>query len=164
MFIFIGFSTVSKKNKKREVALSACLLGCSCRYDAKDNLNSLLLSQLESFTIVPFCPEDYAFGTPRPTMDLMVDNCTVRAVSNETHHDLSEPIFSYAQNFFKEHPNIELFIGKDRSPSCAVNSGKVYDKEKALVHKKGTGLMAQVALDLKIESWDAEEYLLNHTS
>ena len=164
MFIFIGFSIVSKKNKKREIALSACLLGCSCRYDAKDNLNSLLLSQLESFTIVPFCPEDYAFGTPRPTMDLMVDNCTVRAISNETHHDLSEPIVSYAQKFFNEHPNIELFIGKDRSPSCAVKSGKVYDKEKALVHKKGTGLMAQVALDLGLESWDAEEYLLNHTS
>ena len=23
------------RNKKREVALSACLLGCACRYDAK---------------------------------------------------------------------------------------------------------------------------------
>jgi len=150
--------------KKREVALSACLLGCSCRYDAKDNLNHQLLSQLESSTLIPFCPEDYAFGTPRPTMDLIVHNSTLRAISNENQQDVSEPIFSYAQEFFHKNPNIKLFIGKDRSPSCAVKSGKVYDKEKTLVHKQGTGLMAEVALDLGIESWDAEEYLLNHTS
>jgi uncharacterized protein YbbK (DUF523 family) len=155
---------VLKEKEKREVALSACLLGCSCRYDAKDNFNALLLSQLESSTIIPFCPEDYAFGTPRPTMDLIVNNSTLRAISNENQQDISEPIFSYAQDFFYKNQNIELFIGKDRSPSCAVKSGKVYDKEKTLVHKQGTGLMAQVALDLGIESWDAEEYLLNHTS
>jgi len=150
--------------EKKEVALSACLWGCSCRYDAKDNFNQQLLSKLESFKIIPFCPEDYAFGTPRPTMDLIINHSTVRAISNKNHEDISEPIFTYAQNFFKENPNIELFIGKDRSPSCAVRSGKVYNKEKTLVHKQGTGLMAQVALDLDIESWDAEEYLLNHTS
>jgi uncharacterized protein YbbK (DUF523 family) len=154
---------VSKEHQKREVALSACLLGCACRYDAKDNHNHQLLSLLERFTIVPFCPEDYAFGTPRPTMDLILSHSSLRAVSNEHHQDISEPIFSYAQNFFSEHPDIKLFIGKDRSPSCAVHSGKVYNKEKTLLHKEGTGLMAQVALDLKIESWDAEEYLLNHT-
>ena len=155
---------MSKEHKKREVALSACLLGCTCRYDAKDNYNHQLLSLLEPFTIIPFCPEDDAFGTPRPTMDLILSNSRIRAVSNESQQDISEPIFSYAQKFFSEHPRIELFIGKDRSPSCAVYSGKVYDTEKTLVHKEGTGLMAQVALDLNIESWDAEEYLLNHTS
>ena len=152
------------KEQKREVAISACLLGCRCRYDAKDNFNDKLLSSLESFNLVPFCPEDYTFGTPRPTMDLIVNDSTLRAISNESNNDLSLPIFSYAQKFFLENPNIELFIGKDRSPSCAVKSGKVYDKEKILLHKQGTGLMAQVALDLGIESWDAEEYLFNHTS
>ncbi len=153
-----------KEQKRREVAISACLLGCTCRYDARDNFNDKLLSSLESFNLLPFCPEDYAFGTPRPTMDLIINNSTLRAISNESHNDLSVPIFSYAKKFFQENPKIELFIGKDRSPSCAVKSGKVYDKEKTMVHKQGTGLMAQVALDLGIESWDAEEYLINHTS
>jgi len=149
--------------KKKEVAISACLLGCSCRYDANNNLNSELLALLESFTLIPFCPEDYAFGTPRPTMDLIFKNSSIRAVSNETNKDLSADILTYAQNFFKENPNIELFIGKDRSPSCAVKSCKVYNKDKILLHKQGTGLMAKIALDLGIESWDADEYLLNHT-
>ena len=142
----------------KKVALSACLLGCSCRYDGDDNLNEALLTQLNSFEIISFCPEDHCFGTPRPTMDL-VQKEQVVALSNENHKDISKPIIHYAENFFASNPNIELYIGKDRSPSCAVQSGKVYDQEKNLLHKKGTGLMSKVALNLGIECWDAEDYL-----
>lgn len=149
---------------KEKVAVSACLLGCSCRYDAAHNLNETLLSQLESFEIIPFCPEDHVFGTPRPTMDLIDIQNEIRVISNESSNDLSDPILDYAQNFFKQNPSIKLFIGKDRSPSCAVHSGKVYSKNKNLLHKHGTGLMAKVALDLEIECWDAEVYEANHVS
>ena len=147
--------------KKSKVALSSCLLGNSCRYDGEHNLNEKLLSQLSEYEIVHFCPEDYAFGTPRPTMDLVDDGKSIEAVSNETALNISAPILSYAKGFFKQHPDVELFIGKDRSPSCAVCSGKVYDVEKNLLHRKGTGLMAKVALDLGIECWDSEDYLLS---
>ena len=143
----------------KKVALSACLTGCSCRYDGKENLNRTLLEQLSSYEVIPFCPEDYCFGTPRPTMDLVDNGQTIEAISNENGSNLSEPIIAYAKGFFKQHSEIELFIGKDRSPSCAVKSGKVYDKEKNLLHTTGTGLMAKVALDLGIKSWDSEEYL-----
>jgi len=142
-----------------KVALSACLTGISCRYDADDNLNESLLKQLDAYEIVPFCPEDYCFGTPRPTMDLVENGETIDAISNESSFNLSTHIYAYAKKFFKQHPDIELFIGKDRSPSCAVCSGKVYDVEKNLLHKKGTGLMAKVALDLGIEAFDSEVYL-----
>lgn len=144
---------------KSKVALSACLTGSACRYDGDANLNELLLKKLESFEIIPFCPEDDAFGTPRPTMDLVERGQTIDAISNETAHNLSLPIINYAEDFFEQHPDIKLFIGKDRSPSCAVCSGKVYDREKTLLHRKGRGLMAKVALDLGIECWDSEDYL-----
>ena len=148
----------------KKVALSACLMGCSCRYDGKENLNSSLLERLSSsYTIIPFCPEDFCFGTPRPTMDLVDNQDRVEAISNKNGENLSKPIIDYAKEFFEKNPDIELFIGKDRSPSCAVKSGKVYDKDKNLLHTTGTGLMAKVALDLGIESWDSEEYL-SHTS
>ena len=144
---------------KKKVALSACLTGCSCRYDGKENLNRTLLEQLSSYEVVPFCPEDFCFGTPRPTMDLVDNGDSIEAISNKNGENLSKPIIDYAKEFFEKNPDIELFIGKDRSPSCAVKSGKVYDKEKNLLHTTGTGLMAKVALDLGIESWDSEEYL-----
>ena len=141
------------------IAISACLLGRVCRYDGSDNLNQELLDRLDGFNLIPFCPEDSAFGTPRPTMDLIKENGAIRAISNLNGNDLSEPIFAYAKSFFKDNQNIELFIGKDRSPSCAVCSGKVYNKDKNMLSKDGTGLMAQVALDLAIKCWDAEDYL-----
>ena len=149
--------------RKKKVAISSCLLGTYCRYDAKNNLNKRVISQLNEFEMVPFCPEDSAFGTPRPTMDLIEDKGLIYARSNETFTNLSTPIIDYAQNFFKEHSDIKLFIGKDRSPSCAVCSGKVYNKNRELLHKEGTGLMAQVALDCGIECWDSETYEANHT-
>lgn len=147
----------------KKVALSACLLGCACRYDAENNLNQTLLDLLSSCEIIPFCPEDHCFGTPRPTMDL-VEQEQVVAISNKDNRNISEPIIQYAKDFFDANPDIELYIGKDRSPSCAVKSGKVYDVQKKLLHKNGTGLMSKVAVDLGIECWDAEVYELNHTS
>jgi len=134
-------------------------MGCKCRYDASDNLNNELLEKLKGYEILTFCPEDAAFGSPRPTMDLVNTDGSIEAISNESFENLSASILSYAYTFFENNPDIELFIGKDRSPSCAVCSGKVYDVEKNLLHKQGTGLMAKVALDLGLECWDSEDYL-----
>jgi uncharacterized protein YbbK (DUF523 family) len=147
----------------KKVALSACLLGCNCRYDAENNLNEALLKRLEAYEIVPFCPEDYCFGTPRPTMDLIENRENISAISNETNKNLSQPIFNYAKDFFTKNADIKLFIGKDRSPSCGVQSAKVYDIQKNLLHREGRGLMAQVAKERGLECWDAEKYLINHT-
>lgn len=149
---------------KPKVALSACLLGCECRYDGNANLNLTLLNLLEDYEIIPFCPEEYCFGTPRPTMDLIQNEVSTLAISNETHENLSSPVINYAEIFFKNNPDIELFIGKDRSPSCGVKSAKVYNENKELLHTTGIGLMAKVAQEIGIESYDAEVYITTHTS
>jgi len=96
-------------------------------------------------------------------MDLVEEKNKILAVSNRNQKNLSEPINAYAKEFFLNNPDIKLFIGKDRSPSCAVQSAKVYDVKKELLHKNGTGLMSKVALEFGIECWDAEVYVANHT-
>lgn len=142
----------------QKVAISACLLGEKCRYDASDNVNTSLLDLLQGHTLIPFCPEAYAFGTPRPTMDLMRTPKGNKAISNETGEDLSAPVVDYANTFFNKHPDIELFIGKDRSPSCGVCSAKLYDEYKVLLSQSEAGLMAKVALTRNIVCIDAEKY------
>ena len=144
---------------KPKVALSSCLIGNPCRYDGEHNLNKKLVEKLVDYEIVPFCPEDFCFGTPRPTMDLIDNGNSIEAISNLSGKNLSEPILNYAKDFFEQHLDIKFFIGKDRSPSCAVCSGKVYDKNKKLLYTNGVGLMAKVALDLGIKCWDSEDYL-----
>ncbi|HHO65231.1 MAG TPA: DUF523 domain-containing protein, partial [Epsilonproteobacteria bacterium] len=135
------------------VAVSACLLGESCRYDGTDNRNDLLLSLLDGKEIVSFCPEDFAFGTPRPTMDLVKQEGCIRAISNENGKDLSNPVIAYAEAFFDNHPDVTLFIGKDRSPSCGVCTARCYDTQKHLLSDSDAGLMAQEAQKRGIEAY-----------
>lgn len=143
----------------KKVAISACLLGEKCRYDATDNYDAVLLKKLEGVERISFCPEDHAFGSPRPTMDLIQTELGIKAISNLTGDDLSTPVEQYAREFFDKHTDIDLFIGKDRSPSCGVCSAKLYDQEKHLISDKGTGLMAKEARIRGIRSLDAEDFV-----
>ena len=142
----------------KKVAISACLLGKKCRYDASHNLDDALLTKLDNVELVPFCPEDDAFGSPRPTMDLVRTSEGIKALCNVTGEDLSLPVLSYAEDFFNTHPDISLFIGKDRSPSCGVCSAKIYDENKNLLSTEEAGLMAKVAQEQNILCIDAEKY------
>jgi uncharacterized protein YbbK (DUF523 family) len=108
-------------------------------YDATDNKNEELLKKLENHELISFCPEDHAFGSPRPTMDLIKTEQGIKAISNKTGRDLSVAIEGYAKTFFDKHVDIDLFIGKDRSPSCGVCSARLYDHEKNLLSMKETG-------------------------
>ena len=142
----------------KKVAISACLLGNKCRYDATDNRDEILLSKLEDAELIPFCPEDHAFGTPRPTMDLIKTKQGCRALSNATGEDLTEPIIHYATAFFDRHDRLDLFIGKDRSPSCGVCSARLYDEEKNLLSSNEAGVMANEAKKRNIRCVDAEDF------
>ena len=142
----------------RRVAISACLVGKPCRYDGKDNYAQALLEMLEGDELIPFCPEDAAFGSPRPTMDLIETRCGIEAVCNGSGVLRSEAIRAYARNFFDQHGAIDLFIGKDRSPSCGVCSARLYDTQKNLLSSSAAGLMAQEAIDRNIVAIDAEKF------
>jgi uncharacterized protein YbbK (DUF523 family) len=85
----------------------------------------------------------------------------VRAISNLSGADLSPPVREYAKAFFDIHSDIDLFIGKDRSPSCGVRSARLYDRDKSktLIADRATGLMAKEALARGIEAWDGEAYV-----
>jgi len=141
-----------------KVAISACLLGEKCRYDASDNEDMALLEKLKNVELIAFCPENDAFGSPRPTMDLIATKEGHKAISNMTNEDLSTPVIAYAKAFFDKHADIELFIGKDRSPSCGVCSARLYDEEKNLLSSQEAGLMAKEALNRNIYCIDAEDF------
>ena len=142
----------------KKVAISACLLGEACRYDASHNRDEVLLNKLKECELIPFCPEDHAFGSPRPTMDLVETAEGIKAISNKTKEDLSFAVEGYAKAFFDKHSDIDLFIGKDRSPSCGVCSARLYDHEKNLLSLDEAGLMAKEAKARGIEAVDAEDY------
>ena len=134
-------------------------MGEQCRYDATDNRNDELLAKLENAELIPFCPEDHAFGSPRPTMDLIQTEQGIKAISNTTGADLSFAVEEYAKHFFDTHSDIDLFIGKDRSPSCGVCSARLYDEGRVLISISETGFMVKEAKARGIDAVDAEKYL-----
>ena len=142
----------------KKIAISACLLGQKCRYDASDNKDENLLNTLKNTQLIPFCPEDHAFGSPRPTMDLVRTKEGDKAISNQTGKDLSKPVEHYATMFFDTHPDIDILIGKDRSPSCGVCSARLYDEEKNLLSSTEAGLMVKEAQKRNINCVDAEDF------
>ena len=144
--------------KIKNVAISACLTGEKCRYDGADNYNEGLLSSLQHCKLIPFCPEEHAFGTPRPTMDLIKKDHTIRALSNESGEDLTQPIEKYAKNFFDKHKEIDLLIGKERSPSCGVSSARLYNESKELLSSDESGLMIKEAKRRHIKAVDSEDF------
>jgi uncharacterized protein YbbK (DUF523 family) len=143
----------------KKVAVSACLSGKNCRYNGEPKGNPELIEKLEKegCEIVYFCPEDTCFGTPREAMDLTVTDEGVKALTKFTKTDRTGPIADYACEFFDKHKEIDLFIGKARSPSCGVATGKLYDEEGNLISEKEAGIMAAEAKARGIDAVDDEE-------
>jgi uncharacterized protein YbbK (DUF523 family) len=66
------------------------------------------------------------------------------------------------QNFFNDNPNLDLFIGKSRSPSCGVGSAKLYDSQKNLISNQYSGIMALEAQKREIIALDSQDFLKEH--
>ena len=142
----------------KKAAVSACLAGRNCRYNGEIKADPELLRKLGNrYEVVLFCPEDACFGTPREAMDLMVTDGGIRALCKYSREDRTDPVIEYAQRFFDSHPDIDLFVGKARSPSCGVRSALLYDSEGDLVSDDFTGIMAAEALSRGIEALDNED-------
>ena len=49
-----------------KILVSACLLGCPCRYDGKSVPCEAVIRAADAHTLIPFCPEIYGgLATPR---------------------------------------------------------------------------------------------------
>jgi len=142
----------------KKAAVSACLAGKNCRYNGEPKGNPEAMEKLEKagYEIVLFCPEDACFGTPREAMDLTVTPEGVKALTKYSREDRTGPIAGYAEKFFDEHPDIDLFVGKARSPSCGVCTAKLYDEEGSLLSEKEAGIMAAEAKARGIGAKDDE--------
>ncbi len=146
-----------KNNKagKKQVAISACLLGKAVRYDGRNKQHSLIsnifLRQLKKqLEVIPFCPETaIGLGVPRDKIELVRQNDESIRVLGVVDHtwDVTEALQSYADTFLKQYPNLMYFIVKSRSPSCGYNSTPVFVN--GLEVAMGSGMFVQSLLHIK---------------
>jgi len=120
------------------VAISACLAGIACRYNAKDKFSQKVMDRFKEDEVLLFCPEDAVLSTPRKPIDIIEK----RLLQDKL--DVTEEIENEALKLVKEKPQIVVL--KSKSPSCALKSAKSYSSEKIVLSEKETGVFAKVLL------------------
>lgn len=128
------------------IAVSACLLGEKVRYDGGDKHDRFITDEVgRCATLVPFCPEAIAFGTPRSTIRLTSRDDNVFVLSNEDNSDLTRQLLDKAYKEMHKIAGVNLsgIIFKSKSPSCGLGSAKIY-LENGDVDTQGDGVFVTI--------------------
>ncbi len=123
-------SSEAQPPRGEPVLVSACLIGCYCRYDGRTNQDRVLERELErqGLRAVPFCPEEHGrLGTPRPPA--WIEERDAQAVLEgqarvvtDAGRDVSAAFLAGAEGALeacRAHGIRRAFL-KERSPSCGV--------------------------------------------
>jgi uncharacterized protein YbbK (DUF523 family) len=136
--------------------VSACLLGVPCGVDGTSygapypHIQRLL--GLSNIRIVPFCPEDHVFGTPRETPDIhggtgwdVLDGKA--EVLSDSGRNWTEPMVeaAYAMLTLAQHNQVHLALLTDISAACG--SQVIYRGARSGgMHQAGQGVCAALLI------------------
>ena len=127
---------------KRNILVSACLLGVCCRYDGRGNPNGAVLALLnrDDVTLIPVCPEQLG-GLPTPRVPSERHD---GSVINRAGEDVTAQFNLGAEEALKiaRLYHCRTAILKERSPSCGC--GKVYDGTFSGSLTEGNGVTAEL--------------------
>ncbi len=125
---------------KKNILVSACLLGVGCRYDGKGLPIERMEQLLENFHPVPVCPEIMGGLTiPRRPCERVGDR-----VVNNAGEDVTEQFVRGAEEalMLARLYDCKYALLKEKSPSCGY--GKIYDGTFSHRVTDGSGVMAEL--------------------
>ena len=123
-----------------KLLISACLLGCACRYDggSKPHPDAAALAQVHE--LVPVCPEQLGgLPTPRPPAERVGDRVLTKAggdVTDNYRRGAEQALLLCKLN------GCQAAVLKEKSPSCGC--GAVYDGTFTGTLAAGDGVTAEV--------------------
>lgn len=122
------------------ILVSACLLGCPCRYDGTAKADPRVLALMERHTLIPVCPEQLGgLPTPRLPSERREGGVFDRGGKDVTvqYRQGAEEVLRLARLYGCTHA-----VLKERSPSCG--SGQIYDGSFFHVLVPGSGVAAEL--------------------
>lgn len=122
------------------ILVSACLVGCACRYKGDGCLNGEILSLAKEHTLIPVCPEQLGgLATPRSPAERQGDR-----VINAAGEDVTRAYYRGAETAVQiaKLNGVALAIMKARSPSCG--SGVIYDGTFTGTKIPGSGVASEL--------------------
>ena len=135
------------------ILISGCLLGLKCRYDAKEKKLPEIEKLIESYNLIPVCPEQLG-GLPTPRIPAERVN---NKVVNQAGVDVTKEYQLGAEEALKiaKLYNCKKAILKEKSPSCGC--GKIYDGTFSKNLIVGNGVTADLLLKNGIEVFGESE-------
>lgn len=120
--------------------ISACLLGCRCRYDGASKAHPLAAALAERYELVPVCPEQLGgLATPRPPAERRGERVVTAAGADVTaqYRRGAEEALGLCRFF-----GCQAAVLKERSPSCG--HGQIYDGTFTGALTEGDGVTAEL--------------------
>jgi uncharacterized protein YbbK (DUF523 family) len=123
--------------------VSRCLGFEACRYNG-EKVESPEVDRLRGHVdFMTVCPElDAGLGVPRKPINLHRIREDVRVIQTGTGLDLTEEMHSVVEETLGRLGEVDAFILKARSPSCGLDSTKVWDVKGDNVVETGSGVFA----------------------
>jgi uncharacterized protein YbbK (DUF523 family) len=131
------------------VVISRCIDFDSCRYNGQV-IRASLREELEPFVdLRPICPElEIGLGVPRDPVRLVRRPEGAHMVQPSTGRDLTGAMNEFSARFLSSLDEVDGFILKSRSPSCAIRDAKVFHSNAHRAgHDSGPGLFAARVLE-----------------
>lgn len=132
--------------------VSACLMGCECRYDKKSNPFDLAFQLVQKGEAIPVCPEQLGgLPTPRNPAEIVggdgfdVLDGKARVIDNQG-NDVTQHFLDGAYQALRIAQTVGATkaILKERSPSCG--SHQIYDGSYTKTKKSGVGVTAALLI------------------
>ena len=135
---------------KIEFVVSACLAGCKCRYDGKDNLCPKVKQLVDEGRAITVCPEVMGgMTTPRIPSERK-DGKIINSIGEDNTKYFEKGV-EESIKLVKEH-NIKKAILKAKSPSCG--NKYIYDGSFSKTLVEGKGMLAEKLTELGLEIYD----------
>lgn len=149
------------------ILISACLMGCNCRYDGKNNLIPSIAKLVQEGKALPVCPEQLGgLPTPRPPAeivggsgeDVLEGKARVLDVNGQ---DITAAFMKGAKEalLIAQTAGIKQAILKQRSPSCG--SKEIYNGTFSHTRRAGKGVTAALLSKNGITVYDENFHLDN---
>ena len=122
------------------ILVSACLLGCACRYDGKSKGNAAVQALAKEYQLIPVCPEQLGgLPTPREPSERQGERVVMKSGRDVTaeYRRGAEEALRLAELF-----DCGTAILKEKSPSCG--SGLIHDGSFAGGLAPGDGVTTEV--------------------
>ncbi|NIO38555.1 DUF523 domain-containing protein [Candidatus Bathyarchaeota archaeon] len=135
---------------KPKVVISKCIEFDHSRWDGRI-VSSEFVKRLNAYVdFEHVCPEvEIGLGVPRNPIRIVSTDGKLRLMQLTTDLDVTDKILSFTRSFLDSLPEVDGFILKSRSPTCAIKDAKVYlSKDQDVLRiSKGPGFFGHTVLE-----------------